>query len=94
VPVKRSKPMRKTKKRRESIFKDQDAKRVFQRGMKYLAIALPFLFVTPIVVTIGFKALNRDQGYWLLALGCLLVIVTLAIMAQAFRLLLKSLFAR
>lgn len=86
--------MRKARKRRESVFKDQDAKRVFEKGMKYLAIALPFLFVTPIVVTIGFKALSRDQGYWLLILGCLLVVVTLVIMAQAFRLLLKSLFAR
>ncbi len=86
--------MSKTKKRRENIFKDQDAKRVFQKGMKYLAIALPFLFVTPIVVTIGFKALRRDQSYWLLIVGCFLVAITLVIMAQAFRLLLKSLFAR
>jgi hypothetical protein len=86
--------MSKTKKRKENIFKDPEAKQVFQKGIKYLALSLPFLFVSPIVVTIGFKALSKDNSYWLLILGCFLVLVTLVMMAQAFRLLLKSLFSR
>lgn len=86
--------MNRAKKRREKIFKDPQAKGIFQKGLKYLAISLPFLFVSPIVVTIGFKALRRDQSYWLLILGCFLMVVTLVLMSQAFRLLLKSLFSR
>ena len=81
-------------KRKERIFADPGAKSVFQKGMKYLAISLPLLFASPIVVTIGFKAVRRDQGYWLLLLGCFLVLLTIVLVSQAFRLLLKSLFAR
>ena len=85
--------MSKTK-RKEKIFKDDKAKSVFQKGMKYLALSLPLLFFSPIVVTIGFKALRKDQSYWLLILGCFLVLLTVVLVSQAFRLILKSLFAR
>ncbi len=85
--------MSKTK-RKEKIFKDSQAKSVFQKGMKYLALSLPLLFFSPIVVTIGFKALRKDQSYWLLILGCFLVLLTVVLVSQAFRLILKSLFAR
>jgi len=67
---------------------------VFQKGMKYLALSLPLLFISPIVVTVGFKALRRDDSYGLLILGCFLVVLTVVIVSQGFRLLLKSLFAR
>ena len=80
--------------RKENIFKDSQAKSVFQKGMKYLALSLPLLFFSPIVVTIGFKALRKDQSYWLLILGCFLVLLTVVLVSQAFRLILKSLFAR
>lgn len=81
-------------KRKERIFSDPGAKSVFQKGMKYLAISLPLLFASPIVVTVGFKAVRRDQGYWVLLLGCFLVLLTIVLVSQAFRLILKSLFAR
>jgi hypothetical protein len=81
-------------KRKEKIFSDPQAKSVFQKGMKYLGISLPLLFASPIVVTIGFKMLRRDQGYWLLVLGCFLTVLTIVLVSQAFRLILKSLFAR
>lgn len=85
--------MSKTK-RKERIFKDQGAKSTFQKGMKYLALSLPLLFFSPIVVTIGFKALSKDRSYGLLILGCFLVVLTVVIVSQAFRLILKSLFSR
>lgn len=81
-------------KRKERIFSDPEAKSVFQKGMKYLAISLPLLFTSPIVVTVGFKAVRRDHSYWVLLLGCFLVILTIVLVSQAFRLILKSLFAR
>ena len=81
-------------KRKEKFFSDPEAKSMFMKGMKYLAISLPLLFASPIVVTIGFKMVRRDQGYWLLLLGCFLVLLTVVLVSQAFRLILKSLFAR
>ena len=86
--------MNTSKKRKENVFRDPQSKRIFQRGLKYLAISLPFLFASPIVVTIGFKALQKDNSYWILIVGCLMVLTTLIIMSQAFRLLLKSLFSK
>ena len=81
-------------KRKENIFSDPQAKSVFQKGMKYLAISLPLLFASPIVVTVGFKMVQRDNGYWILILGCFLTVLTIVLVSQAFRLILKSLFAR
>jgi len=86
--------MNKSKLRKESVFKDLESKKLFQKGMKYLALSLPLLFFSPIIVTIGFKALRKDNSYWLLVLGCFLTALTVVLVAQAFRLILKSLFAR
>ncbi|MGI9531276.1 DUF6095 family protein [Lutimonas sp.] len=80
------------KKRREAIFENDETKNVFKNGMKYLAIALPLLFASPIVVTIGFKMINKGNGYFVLILGCLMTLITIIIVTQAFRLILKSLF--
>ena len=48
------------------VFESIEAKKVFQKGMKYLAIALPLLFLSPVIVTIGFKAINipDTSGIW------------------------------
>ena len=77
---------------KQDIFENTPAKKTFKNGIKYLAIALPFLFLSPIIVTIGFKAINSGKGYFLLVLGCFLLLFTIFLMIQAFRLILKSLF--
>ena len=41
----------------------------FANAFKFLALALPFLFIAPIVITIGFKALKKDGAYLILFLG-------------------------
>ena len=51
-------------------------------AFKRLAIALPLLFIAPIVITIGFKALKKDGNFLLLIIGLLLGII--AIMITAF----------
>ncbi len=79
-------------KRGEQVFENENTKKIFRKGMKYLAIALPLLFASPIVVTIGFKTINKGGSYFILILGCLMILFTIALVTQAFRLLLKSLF--
>ncbi len=74
------------------IFDNKDTKKLFQKGLKFLALALPLLFASPILITVGFKALNKGDGYLILVLGCLLSIFTIGLVTQAFRLILKALF--
>mgnify|MGYP000212237137 CR=1 FL=1 len=38
-------------------------------ALKYLAIAFPLLFLAPIVLTIGFKALKKDGTFIFLILA-------------------------
>jgi len=77
---------------KQKVFEDTASKTIFKKGLKYLAIALPLLFLSPIIVTIGFKALNNEKGYFLLVLGCIMIMATIGLVIQAFRLILKSLF--
>jgi hypothetical protein len=62
------------------------------KGLSYLALALPFLFGAPIVLSIGFSALRKDGVYFILILGILLVIIAMVITALAVKLITKSLF--
>lgn len=77
---------------KEKTFENKASKSLFQKGLKYLAISLPLLFISPIIITIGFKAINKSNSYLLLIIGCILTIITIVMVIQAFRLILKSLF--
>ena len=77
---------------KQTVFENEPAKKTFKTDLKYLAIALPFLFLSPVIVTFGFKAIKNDKGYFLLVLGCFLILFTIFMVIQAFRLILKSLF--
>ncbi|WKK65042.1 DUF6095 family protein [Lutimonas zeaxanthinifaciens] len=79
--------------KQKKVFKDNETKKLYHKGLKFLAVSLPLLFASPIVVTIGFKSLNKGNGYFLLALGCLMTIFTIGLVTQAFRLILKALFS-
>lgn len=79
--------------KQKKVFKDKETKKLYQKGLKFLAASLPLLFASPIVVTIGFKSLNKGNGYFLLVLGCLMTIFTIGLVTQAFRLILKALFS-
>ena len=54
----------------------------FGNALKYLAMALPFLFIAPIVITIGFKALKKDGAYLFLVLGIVLALAAMIITAM------------
>lgn len=77
---------------KQTTFKNEASKSLFQKGIMYLAIALPLLFISPITITIGFKAINKSNNYFILIIGCILAVLTIVMVTQAFRLILKSLF--
>lgn len=56
-------------------------KPTLSNGVKYLAFALVLLFSAPIIVTIGFKALKKDNSYLLLILGIVLAIAAIMVTA-------------
>ncbi len=62
------------------------------KGLSYLALALPFLFGAPIVLSIGFSALKKDGVYLILIIGIILVLVAMFITALAVKLITKSFF--
>ena len=62
------------------------------KGLSYLALAIPFLFGAPVVLSVGFSALRKDGVYFILVLGVLLVIVAMIITALAVKLIMKSIF--
>lgn len=64
------------------------------KGLQYLALALPFLFGAPVVITIGFKALAKDNAYLILILGILLAIFAMLMTAKGITTIMKALFEK
>lgn len=65
---------------------------LLMKGFKYLAIALPLLFLSPVIVTMGFKLINKNGSFLLLILGIILTIFTVLLVTQGIRVILKALF--
>ncbi len=82
------------KRQKKQILENKEPKSLLNTGLKYLAISLPLLFISPIVITIGFKAIKKSDNYIPFILGCILAIFTILLVVQAFRKILKSLFSR
>ena len=67
-------------------------KKELLRGLKYELIALPLLFLAPVLITIGYKAINKDQNYlWLIA-GILIATVAVILAYLGIRIVLNALF--
>lgn len=64
------------------------------KGLKYLGLALPLLFLAPVVVTVGFKALAKDNSYFILILGIILAICAMLITAKGVSTIIKALFEK
>jgi uncharacterized membrane protein len=82
------------KKQERKIMNTEESGTILKTGFKYLAISLPLLFISPIIITIGFKAINKSDNYIPIILGCILAVFTILLVVQAFRKILKSLFSR
>jgi len=70
----------------------KNRKKTLFKGLKLLALALPFLFIGPIVITIGFKALAKDNVYYILFLGLILAFIAMYLIILGIKVLLSSFF--
>ncbi len=80
--------------KKNEINKKVDSGALLKTGFKYLAISLPLLFISPVLITIGFKAIKKSDNYIIIILGCILAVFTIILVVQAFRKILNSLFKR
>lgn len=74
--------------------KIEDCNSLLKTGLKYLAVSLPLLFISPVLITIGFKAIKKSNNYIMLIIVCVLAVFTIVLVVQAFRKILNSLFNR
>ena len=70
----------------------ETTKTPISKGLKYLALALPLLFGAPIVITIGFKALNKNGVLWILIIGILLALIAMVVTGLGVKHVTKSFF--
>ena len=56
-------------------------KPTLSNATKYLVLALPLLFIAPLFITIGFKALKSNDTYLLLSIGIFLAILAISVTA-------------
>ena len=69
-------------------------KKYLNKGINLMAAVLPLLFLSPVIVNIGFKALQKDGIYLFLFIGIALVILTIVLFALGIKSLLKHLFRK
>ncbi|WP_111709244.1 DUF6095 family protein [Lutibacter citreus] len=62
------------------------------RGIKYEFAALPLLLISPILITIGFKAIKHQNNYIWLILGIILAIIAIIIGFIGIRIILNAFF--
>lgn len=48
---------------------------------KYLIFALPLLIIAPLVISVGFKALAKDDSFIILIIGIIIAILAIVITA-------------
>ena len=61
------------------------------KGVKFLAIALPLMILGPVILTIGFRALNDGNYIWLIA-GCSIIIIAIIVAFKGIKTILNGLF--
>lgn len=63
-----------------------------KKGINIMAAVLPLLVLSPVIINIGFKALQKDQIYGFLIVGIILAIFTIVLFVMGIRALLSHLF--
>ena len=69
----------------------RDNKDQLMKGVKFLAIALPLMILGPVILTIGFRALNDGIYFWLV-IGCLLLLAAMFFAFKGIKTILNGLF--
>lgn len=67
-------------------------KSVLAKGVKYLAGALPLLFLGPVVITSAFKNEKHQLYVYVLILGILIALAAMFLIFKGINTILKSLF--
>jgi len=66
-------------------------KETITKGIKFLAGALPLMFLGPFLLTIGFKAMNDGNYIWII-LGALICIIAIILAFIGVKTMLNGLF--
>ncbi|MFT5969711.1 MAG: amino acid transporter [Flavobacteriales bacterium] len=61
------------------------------KGIKYMALAFPFIFATPIVLTAAFTKVDKGE-YLLLIIALMLMAITFFLAIKGLRTILKAIF--
>lgn len=64
------------------------------RGLKYELAALPLLVAAPILITIGFKAVEHQNNYLWLIFGAILAITAIILGFLGIRIILNAFFSK
>lgn len=67
-------------------------KSILAKGVKYLAGALPLLFLGPVVITSAFKNENHPLYIYVLILGSIIALTAMFLIFKGINTVLKSLF--
>lgn len=67
-------------------------KSILAKGVKYLAGALPLLFLGPVVITSAFKNENHPLYVYVLILGSIIALTAMFLIFKGINTVLKSLF--
>jgi len=66
-------------------------KSLLYKGIKYEVVALLFIIVAPVLITIGFKALKDDIYSWLV-IGCIAAIIGIGLGFKGIQLIISAFF--
>lgn len=70
-----------------------NSKNKIAKGVKTLAIALPLMILGPVILTIGFRALNDGIYLWMI-LGCIIIITAIVVAFLGIKTILNGLFEK
>ncbi len=62
------------------------------RGLKYELLALPLLIIAPVLISIGFKALEQTHNYFWLIIGIIIAIVAVVLGFIGIKIILNAFF--
>lgn len=69
-------------------------RKLLVKGVKYLMITLPLMFLGPLVINSAFKNQAHPFYYVVLGLGCLICITSMLLFFKGLQTIIKSLFSK
>jgi len=69
-------------------------KNKLSKGLKFVFGAIPFFFLAPILINIGFSAIKKDQNYVFIGIGIIAAVSGIALVFVGLKTLLAALFQK